>query len=157
MLDWVAGVIASTNAATDITKSLLDVKTDAAVNAKAVELTGVLLQLQQQLMSAQVEQMALMERVRTLQAELVKADDSARYQRHQFPSGDFAYQLKEEHRGEGALFFICSHCHENDGKQITLHEYTDSDVSLLTCPSCKARIRKRPDVPYVPAPNPYAY
>ncbi|WP_147459019.1 hypothetical protein [Pseudomonas sp. AOB-7] len=161
MLDWVAGAVESTKAAFGITKAMVTLRDEGMVQERVFELNGVLAGLQQQLLQGQTEQMELLEELQAAKQALRELQEANRqnekYERHQFPSGDFAYQLKEEHRGEGALFFICSHCHEHNGKQITLHEYTDSDVSHLKCPSCRATIRKRPDAPYVAAPNPYVY
>lgn len=139
MLDWVAGVLTSTKTATDITKVLVDMKTDGAVNAKAVELTTVLMQLQQQLMSAQLEQMQLIKRIDGLEAQLKEAnkqDDLVeRYMLHRFETGYHAYVIRPEFRGPEPEHFLCSRCFEN-GKRITLH-----GKKTLKCPECETITR----------------
>lgn len=145
MLDWVAGVLTSTKTATDITKVLVDMKTDGAVQAKAVELTTVLMQLQQQLMAAQLEQMNLIKRIDGLEAELKKAhrqdDLTERYALHRFVTGHHAYTLRPEFRTNEPEHFLCSRCFEN-GKRITLQ-----GERVLKCPECENIIRSQPQQP----------
>lgn len=145
MLDWVAGVLTSTKTATDITKVLVDMKTDAAVQAKAVELTSVLMQLQQQLMAAQMEQMNLIKRIEGLEAELKSAkkqdDLSERYMLHRFETGHHAYVLRPEFKGSEPDHYLCSRCFEN-GKRITLQGQRS-----LKCPECDSITRAQRQEP----------
>lgn len=157
MLEWFSAALASANAAKDLTQSIVTLRDEDLIRSRVFDLTNKLMDLQGSLMQAQLEQMGQLEKIKALEAQLAKADESARYERHQFSSGCFAYQLKPAHRDEGAIFYICSHCHEQHGKQITLHEYTDSEISNLSCPGCKSTIRMRPDAPYQEAPNPYVF
>lgn len=134
-----AAALASMKTATDITTALLGIKTDAAVQSKAVELTGALLQVQQQLLSAQMEQMKLIKRIDELEAELRQAqkqdDLTDRYRLHRFETGHHAYVLKPEFRGSEPEHFLCSRCFEN-GKRITLQ-----GQKALRCPDCDKRIQ----------------
>ncbi len=143
MLDWVAGVLTSTKTATEITKVLVDMKTDAAVNAKAVELTSVLLQLQQQLMVANMEQMELISRMQTLEAELKEAQaqllDAERYQPHQFSTGAVAYVAKERVDGQPILY-LCSNCFERHLKVTLQVTPGNQNVQGMKCPRCETAI-----------------
>lgn len=150
MLDWVAGVVASAKAATDITTVLVDMKTDSAVQAKAVELTTVLMQLQQQLMTAQMEQMDLIRQIESLEAELRNArkqdELSSRYMRHQFVTGHVAYKLRPEYQDEEPELYYCSNCLEKGSTLITLH----GKDKALHCPACNTNIRATPAPSKVP-------
>lgn len=143
MLDWVAGVLTSTKTATDITKVLVDMKTDGAVNAKAVELTSVLLQLQQQLMVAQMEQMNMLGRMQELEAKLKEAErqqlDAEQYQLHQFATGAIAY-VKRERSTVEPLSHLCSNCFEQ-GQKVTLQVAPGTQVVQgMKCPRCETAI-----------------
>ena len=72
MMDWVMGAYSGIKAATDITQSMLTLKTDAAVTTKVIELNGVLLSLQGQLNSAHTEHSTLIERIRALETDITK-------------------------------------------------------------------------------------
>ncbi|WP_312360833.1 hypothetical protein [Stutzerimonas balearica] len=111
MLDWVAGVLASTKAATDITKLLVDMKTDAAVQAKAFELNAVMLQLQQQMFIAQAEQMTLLEKVRQLETQLEKNSFKERYVLQELGNGH-AWSLRPEFHDVEIPHYCCPTCFE---------------------------------------------
>lgn len=143
MLDWVAGVLASTKAATDITKGLVDLRTDAAVNMKAVELTGILLQLQQQLMTAQMEQMGLINKVKELEGQLEESKrrvlDIDAYELHHFPTGALAYVLSEAEVGSQRSF-LCSNCFEQ-GDKVSLQVVGGTQVAQsMKCPRCATAV-----------------
>jgi hypothetical protein len=146
MIDWFAGAVASMSAAKDISQSLVTLRDGEMIRSKVFDLTNSLMDLQQQLMNAQVEQMALIQQVAKLQASLAAAtaqsDENARYERHQFVTGQFAYKLKGEFKGEGPEFFLCSRCFENE-KLVTLHR----NGKVLFCPECKQAINSEPAEP----------
>lgn len=143
----IAAVLSSMKTATDIAAILTGMKTDAAVQSKAIELTTALLQVQQQLMATQLEQMELIGKVAELKAKLaeVTAESAQRdsYERHQFVTGQFAYTLKGESSDDKPRYYLCSRCHENDKKQVTLHV----NGGCLFCPECKNAIRSEPAKP----------
>ncbi len=144
MLDWVSGVLGSTKVASDIAKSLVDLKADAAVNSKAVELTTVLLQLQQQLMSAQMEQMALINKLREVEGELDQAKqrafDEKAYKPHQFSTGALAYVKREAPEAGTPLAYLCTSCFEQ-GIKISLQVSPgNQSVQAMKCPKCATTI-----------------
>lgn len=115
-----AAALASMKTATDIATALLGLKTDAAVQSKAAELTGALLQVQQQLMTAQMEQMSMLAKIRDLEAEnsrLTKQNDLRNsYQLHQFPdTGSFAYKSRN---GTEPDHYLCSTCFDAGDKVV---------------------------------------
>lgn len=144
-----AAAMASMKTATDIATALLGFKTDAAVQSKAVELTGALLQVQQQLLGAQVEQMKLIKQIDQLEAKLREAQKQDelvhQYQLHRFETGQNAYVLRPEFRNGEQSSYVCSLCFEKDRCAITLH--TNGDNEHLFCPSCRMCIRIAPARP----------
>lgn len=142
-----AAALASMKTATDIATALMGFKTDAAVQGKAAELTRALLQVQQQLLGAQLEQMSLIKRIELLEAELKNAkkqDELAdRYMRHQFETGYVAYKLRPDYQGEQPVLYFCSNCLEKEDSLITLH----GKDKVLSCPSCNTSIRATPAPP----------
>lgn len=140
MLDWVAGVLTSTKTATDITRVLVDMRTDAAVQAKVIDLSMVLMQLQQQLMAAQSEQMNLINRIRELESALNEAnqrnDKREKYQLHTFETGNVAYALKPEYAHTAIEHYLCIRCFDT-GDCITMQ--SDGVASIWSgykCPQC---------------------
>ncbi|MFJ2712205.1 hypothetical protein ACIOZM_15130 [Pseudomonas sp. NPDC087346] len=150
MMDWVMGAYSGIKAATDITQSMLTLKTDAAVTSKVIELNGVLLSLQGQLNAAQMEQSGLAERIRTLEADISKFqrwdEEKARYKLHQFPSGAFAYVIKPESKGDEPSHYLCALCIEK-GMKVMMQPWGVN----LKCNSCTTVI---PTKAPVPLPNP---
>jgi len=144
MMDWVAGAYSGIKAATDITQSMLTLKTDAAVTTKVVELNGVLLGLQSQLNAAHSEHSTLSSRIRDLEAEVAQfkrwEQEKERYQLHQFPAGTLAFRIKPEVQGSEPLHEICATCYQKGIKSI-LQACEDGWYKALKCHPCDSVIR----------------
>lgn len=136
MLDWFAGAVASMSAAKDISQSLVTLRDGEMIRSKVFELTNSLMELQQQMMNAQVEQMALVKKVADLESLLKSAEKennlNERYELHCFEAtGGYAYRLKPAHQGNEPNHFLCSRCFES-GKRVTMN-----GQKKLNCPDCK--------------------
>lgn len=144
MLDWMMGAYSGVKAASDITQSMLALKTDAAVTTKVVELNGVLMGLQSQLYAAQMERAALSGRIAELEAKVASYEtweqEKQRYQLHQFAEGGFAYALTQEMRGSEPTHYICSRCYE-DGIKSILQRGNDGWFRALVCHRCSSVVR----------------
>ncbi|BFN29485.1 hypothetical protein PSCT_01169 [Pseudomonas sp. SCT] len=144
MLDGVTAVLGSAKVAIDLTRGLLDMKEGAAVNEKAMALSGILIELQQHLISTQQEQMQLLKRIDELEKQLTRNGEDAkkrdRYERHQFVTGFVTYRLKADYWREEPEHYICSNCLEQKGSFITLH----GKEAILRCPCCETAIRATP-------------
>lgn len=150
MMDWIGGAYSGIKAATDITQSMLTLKTDAAVTTKVVELNGVLLGLQSQLNSAHADQTTLTRRIGELEAEIAHfkrwEQEKQRYQLHQFPAGTLAYLIKPEVQGSEPAHYICATCYQSGVKSI-LQACEDGWYTAFKCHPCGSVIRneKIPD------------
>jgi hypothetical protein len=143
MLDWFAAGAASTKTAIDIAKSLVTLKGEEAVRSRVFDLTQSLMELQQQLMTAQLEQMELVKRVGELESNLsrvnARTDVESKYQRHAFETGYFAYKLKPEFQGTDPEHYLCSNCFEK-GDMVTLQKGGGMGWKGLRCPRCEKSV-----------------
>lgn len=140
MFDWFAGVLTSTKTVTEITKVLVDMKTDAAVQAKAAELNAVMLQLQQQMFIAQAEQMTLLEKVRELESRLEKSAFKNRYELKSFGNGH-VWSLKHEFHGEETPHDCCPTCFEQGVRSILQWQKPLGGTwTKWLCPVCRYSI-----------------
>lgn len=135
MFEWFATAVASANAAKEISQSLMTLRDEEMIRSRVFDLTGSLMELQQQLMQAQLEQMELVKRVGELETQLNQSqkreDLNERYELIRFEeTGHLAYALKAQHRDGEPEHFLCSRCFEN-GKRITLR-----GNKHLKCPDC---------------------
>jgi len=158
MIDWFAGAAASMSAAKDISQSLLTLRDGEMIRAKVFELTNSLMDLQQQLMTAQIEQLGLVKKVTELEKALSvaqKANDvMANYSLHRFETGALAYApifLDEgvpEH-------YLCTNCFEK-GEKVTLQSSAGLGWTGFKCPRCGKGINTG-DRPYdrvrIPSPR----
>lgn len=154
-LDWFAGALASMSAAKDISQSLITLRDGEMIRAKVFELNNSLMDLQQQLMTAQIEQLELVKKVTELDKALSAAqkanDVMANYRLHRFETGALAYApifLDEgvpEH-------YLCTNCFDK-GEKVTLQNSGGIGWTGLKCPRCDKGINTG-DRPYQRLPTP---
>ncbi|HDL5082554.1 TPA: hypothetical protein PXD62_006245 [Pseudomonas aeruginosa] len=141
MMDWIAGAYGGIKAATDITQSMLTLKTDTT---KVVELNGVLLGLQSQLNSAHADQTTLTRRIGELEAEIAQfkrwEQEKERYQLHQTEAGGLVYRIKPEVQGTEPLHYICADCYQKAVKTI-LQPGDEGYYKVLKCHPCGSSVR----------------
>jgi hypothetical protein len=100
----------------DMAKGLKDIN-DAAIR------NGAVIELQEQILSAQQQQSELFELVRTLEAEVANFEtwktEKERYELKELaPHGVYAYAIKESARGPEPKHWICPDCYENRQKSV---------------------------------------
>ncbi|MCM2318073.1 MAG: hypothetical protein NDI93_01945 [Pseudomonas sp.] len=153
MLDWFAAAVTNANAVKDISKSLVTLRDEEMIRSRVFDLTTHLMELQQQLMTAQLEQMELVKRVAELEQqnnELQRQSSlESQYELHPFPTGMLAYRLKPDQQNGQPEHFLCSKCFER-GLKSTMHQIKDTYSSTLFCPECKVSIDFEPRRPRPP-------
>jgi hypothetical protein len=142
MVAEVLGGISAFKAMFDMAKSLKDIN-DATVRDRAV------IELQKEILGAQVAQAALVERVSYLEKEMTRFEtwdaEKQRYELKQVAPGAFAYSVKPGARGAEPAHWICAACYQNR-KKFVLQEMpmrvpqAGGLVSLWACPACSAKI-----------------
>ncbi|MNH23684.1 hypothetical protein D3C79_835920 [compost metagenome] len=145
MLDWFAGAVESAKAVKEIGQSLLTIRDEGIIRERVYELNNNLMDLQQKLLEAQLNQMELVQRIQTLEGEKLQASQStdlkALYSIHTFPTSDHAYVLIADGQAEPTRYF-CSNCMETDAAAVTLQ-----GARIKTCPKCKNSVRSAPQPP----------
>jgi hypothetical protein len=137
----IAGVATSLKTAGEIAKAMVGLRDAAAFQSKLIELQGVILSAQGSALTAQQDQMTMLERVRDLETEVarLKAWDAEkqRYELKDAGQGTLAYALKEAAKGAGPNHHICAGCYENGRKSFLQPETRfPGRCEVLACHFC---------------------
>jgi hypothetical protein len=122
----------------DSAKSLKNINDATIRNAAIVE-------LQEKILSAQEQQAALVERLRTLEKEVADHEtwerEKERYQLTDHGCSTFTYSLKQEAANNEPHHRICSHCYQNRRKSVLQsHGRFSGGREKVSCPSCKETV-----------------
>lgn len=125
----------------DMTKGLKDMNDAAVRNAAVIDLQG-------QILAAQEQQMALVERVGNLEKEMTRFEtwetEKQRYRLIQFTPGTVAYVLKRSDANGEPGHALCTNCYERGTKSILQENGKRIRVDQgFVCPSCKTTIITR--------------
>ena len=150
----IASAVGSLNAAAQIAKGMLSLHDMQAVQGKVIELQGVILAAQSSALAAQSDQFALLERVRNLEAKIVKLEawnaEKQRYELTEVGTGVFTYILKAPMKGPQPIHCICSECYEHGHKSVLQWAGNMYGSVTLKCPKCKTEITASEDHPNYP-------
>lgn len=145
MIDAISGAWSGLTAAKDIAKGLMDLKEMAAVNSKAVELTGVILDIQDKLYNARTERDDLQRRIQELEAKLANADaweqQKSRYRLATISDGCHIYlENGLELNQKNPPPYQCPTCFGN--KELTLLQASGGSLShrYYVCPKCQTKV-----------------
>ena len=150
-LDAFQGMITSLKVATDIAKSIFEIKSTTATESQNTEIRSKIIELQTALMGAQnsalsatTAQLELTEKVRKLEEQLKAANEwggqESRYSLVcPWRSSAKVYALKESVSEGESPHFLCPNCFHRKQKAILNPMYQDGEV-LSACSSCAARI-----------------
>jgi hypothetical protein len=121
----IQAAVGSLKTATDIVSTFAKLKAAAEVQDKVIELQGVILAAHSSTLNAQHEQFAMLERVRTLEAQVAKFEtweaEKQRYELTELPPGVFVYSLKPAMANGEQLHHLCEHCFQESKKSV-LHK-----------------------------------
>lgn len=119
-------------------KGLKDLNDAAVRNAAVIE-------LQENILTAQAAQAALIERIRELEEEVARLEtwkaEKQRYQLTELPPGIYVYRVKEEARGTEPPHSLCATCYANDKKSILQSDEPINGRTKMHCPSCGQTFR----------------
>jgi hypothetical protein len=139
----IQAAIGSLKAATDISRSLLQMKTMADVQGKVIELQSALLDAQNGALAATAAQFELLERIRALEAQLKeKGDWEAQRVRYLLVSPwrgpAQAYALKRDVAEGEKPHLVCANCFHSS-RRVILNPVSDKGGFVqMVCPACKA-------------------
>ena len=138
----VAGVASSLNAIRQITEAMIGVRDGTMLQAKAIELNGIILSAQQHALAANLAQMTLLEEKRDLEKRLTDLEawdaEKKRYKLTDYGGGTFAYALRPEAAEGEPAHRLCAGCYQKGHKSILQFIMTTVNrQDRHTCPSCK--------------------
>ena len=118
----------------DMSKAIQDAH-DVATRDRAV------IELQKEILSAQMAQAELIERVGGLEKQVAAFEkwdaEKEKYELCKISTDTFAYARKEDTRGAEPSHYICARCYE-DRKRSILQR---ADSAHVFCPECKTKFR----------------
>lgn len=139
----IQGAITGLKSATDIAKSILEIKSLTEVQGKVIELQSAILSAQSSALAAQGEQSSMVQRIRDLEEEirLAKAWETQkkRYQLVSPNAGAMVYALQKSMSDGEPPHYICTSCYQAGKRSILqIRESGErSRVSAFVCPVCK--------------------
>ena len=157
-ISLVQGMVSSFKLASDITKSLLELKSISEIQAKVIDLQSAILSAQSNALAANAHQTAMIEEIRNIKEEIARVKawekEKQRYKLINPWLGTVLYALKEECSASEPPHWICTKCYEEGNKSI-LNPQNKPVGYVLVCPRCKSEFHSRnrlnPPVPeYAP-------
>jgi hypothetical protein len=137
-------LISSLKTASEVTKTIFDMKVSSEVQGKIAEIQGALLTAQNSALAATSAQFELQARVRELETQIKAIEDWGIQQKRYAlvsPWGGPAqvYALKETTAEGEKPHFLCTNCFHNS-KRVILNPTKKDGWIILACPTCKAAI-----------------
>ena len=155
-----AGLASSLKSIGEITKAMVGIRDGAMLQAKAIELNGIILAAQQSALEANIAQAELAQRVRDLEAQIAKMEswnaEKERYALTEIGAGGFAYLVKPSVQGREPPHCICSDCYQRGQKSILQLTRNTFGAVTLKCPRCKTEVNASEDHPNYPLKREYA-
>lgn len=143
-ISMVSSILSSTKAATDIAKGIISLDKGVAVNEKAYELINVILELQQQVMTAQVDYQTLLsahdEWKKKAEKKIEWAETACNYRLHAFTPGVFVYAPKEEIELNELPHYLCPKCYGEEKKSILQIKSINVNGTHYECLFCNSSI-----------------
>lgn len=149
----ITGTWQSLKIASGIGKSLIDAKVEGEIKEKVIAINDALLETQQRMFDVQASHAEMVEKLRTLQAQLLTlqswSQEKERYQLHRTDAGGFLYRLKPTETGTEPEHDICAQCYENNIKSILQSAPMANWYQVLVCHRCNSSVQ----IKRVPAPS----
>jgi hypothetical protein len=139
----ITAAVGSLKAAGEIAKGLIGLKSDAEVQAKAIELNQKIIDAQHQIFAANAAQTSLLERIRELEAEITRMNDWAtqklRYKLATPFPGCMVYALQKSVSDGEPAHYLCTSCFQKGQPSILQGKEAGAmRNSYYYCPVCKS-------------------
>jgi hypothetical protein len=130
--------------AVDMLKGVQALKSESDVNQAIINIQRVLLDAQSSALSDKEKQMELIARIDELERKIAedhdRQADKKRYKLTEFPTGRFAYVLREGDSSGEPPHKLCAKCFEEGQKSILQVRHKHSGGESVQCPRCKETI-----------------
>lgn len=135
----------SLKAVSDIAAAILDLRDEAKIRIKVMELQRAIIDAQSRTLSAQTDGLAQVSRIRELEQRVVElenwATEKERYELHQVKDGVFTYMLKESMQNGEPPHQICAKCYQDCIKSILQQEHLlIGRTHVLVCHRCGSEL-----------------
>lgn len=144
----VAAVVGSLKTAGEIASAMIGIRDQRLVDAKAAELLAVIVSAYDRAFAAQVSENAMLERVRTLEAELARMKEwdagKGAYRLQAIGTGAFAYVSQPSPDREEPPHWLCVKCYDKRHKSILQQKgrsANDRTANIWACPECRSEIQ----------------
>lgn len=129
-------------------KNMVDILTKGNSNTPsdiAIKLQSELVSMQSHALTAQTEQLNLIERIHKLEEENTKLKnwetEQQKYELTELRPKVYAYHLKDNESSSEPVHHICPDCYSQQKKSILQKEYLDhGDTEALVCHHCKLQL-----------------
>lgn len=142
----VAAVVGSLKTAGDIASAMIGIRDQKLIDAKAAELLAVIVSAYDRAFAAQVSENAMLERVRTLEAELTRLKEwdagKGEYRLQAIGTGAFAYVYQPGPDREEPPHWLCVKCYDKRHKSILQLKgaMATGRMNVWACPECRSEI-----------------
>lgn len=136
----IASVAGSLKTAGEIAKAMLDVRDAQAIQAKVIELNGIILTAQGSALAAQTSQAAMLKQISDLEHRLVElehwAAEKERYALKDYGCQTFARELKAGMEYGEPPHRICARCYDDGKKSLLQHRHHNRGQEVMECKTC---------------------
>lgn len=145
MLAEISAGVGSLKAAFDIAKGLNAANSQVAINDVKIALQQHIIEGQNALAAAGAAEAAATQRIRELEQKLMEMEnwerEAERYELKEFPTGAFAYVLKDSEAGSEPQHRICPRCYQDRHKAILQTTAKHRGGEKVECLRCKAELK----------------
>lgn len=144
-MTFIQSTISGIKTATDIAKSIMDIKNDAEINKKISEVNETLLAAQESAISTYNEYSSALQRRDEAEKEIMRIKnfehEKERYALTPIIDGlAVVYALKESVNEGDPPHWICTNCYEDSKRSILQHRKSREGFVLIVCPRCLSEI-----------------
>ena len=134
-------VVTSLRFAGDITKAMVALRDHQMIQAKVIELQGVILTAQGSALAAQADQSALLDSVRGLEKKIAELEgwesEKKKYELHRRDNGALTYILKVSPEPTEPPHELCANCYARSLKRVLQTEFWQPmRCEVLCCHEC---------------------
>jgi len=145
MFEYLPQAITSLSVASNIAKSMLELRDFAQLNSKVIELQQTIISAQQQILSGQTEQSSLSAKIQELERECIRlqewSTERENYDLKEIASGVFARIEKNFLGSFQSAHKLCTTCFEKGKKSILQQQSVEIGRKLsITCHCCNSTI-----------------
>lgn len=138
----ITATVTGLKTAGEVINSILELKTSDAINAAVREANSHLFTVQQEALTAQSEQFAMVEEIRNLKEKITNLEawnaEKDRYQLEKlWEAGVVAYALKEHMSNGEPPHYLCTNCYKDGMKSILNPQKRKNGRLMLVCPTPK--------------------